>query len=76
MSFVIIEIRFFLLSILFKGLFIQGGFRGRNLLVSFGIKFDIMFNKVSVKFNLPFGISVNIMVLSPRKTGHAPFNSS
>ena len=46
MSFVI-KSRFFLLSIAFNGLFIQGGLRGINLLVSFGIKLD-MFNKVSV----------------------------
>ena len=32
----------------FNGLFIQGGLRGINLLVSFGMKFDIMFNRVSV----------------------------
>ena len=32
----------------FKGLVIQGGSRGTNLLVSFGMKFVIMFKKISV----------------------------
>ena len=32
----------------FKGLVIQGRSRGTNLLVSFGTKLDIIFNKISV----------------------------
>ena len=49
MFFVVIEKSiFFLLSIVFNGLVIQGGSRGTNLLISFGMKFDIMFKKVSV----------------------------
>ena len=40
------------------------------------MKFDIMFKKVSVNgFNLPVGIGVDVKVLSPWETGHAPFNS-
>ena len=67
----------FLLSIVYNGLVIQGGSRGTNLLVSFGMKFDIMFKKVSVKcYNLPVGISVDVKVLTPWETDHDPFNSS
>ena len=37
---------FFLLRIVFKGFVIQGGSRGTILLISFGMKFDIIFKKV------------------------------
>ena len=63
------------MSIVFKGCVIQGGSRGTNLLVSFGMKFDIMFKKVSVNV-LTVGIGVGVEVLAPWKTIHAPFNSS
>ena len=39
---------FFLFSKVFSGFVIQGGSWGTNLLVSFGMEFDIMFKKISV----------------------------
>ena len=61
----------------FLGFAIQGGSQGTDSLVLFGMKFDIMFKKISVNvcFNLPIGIGVDVKVLAPRETGHTPFNS-
>ena len=53
---------------------LKGGLQGTNHLVTFGMKLDIMFKKVSV--NVLTGISTNVQMLAPGKTGHAPFNSS
>ena len=74
MSFVITKKAIFL-SIGFNDFVIQDILRGTNLLLSFGMKFNIILS-VSKCFNLPVMISVNVKVPAPRKTGHAPFNSS
>ena len=68
MSFVIIEKSMFPIEHCFNGLVIQGGLRRTIFLVSFGMKFDIMFKK---GLTCQLG---NVKVLTPRKTGHAPFN--
>ena len=59
----------------FKGLVIQGGSRGTNLLVSFGTKLDIIFNKISVNvLTCQLGLLFRLKVLKPGQVCHAPFN--
>ena len=56
------------MNIVSNGFFIPGGLRGRNLLVSFGTKFDIMFKGVSVNVLTCQLGPVNVKVLMPKKT--------
>ena len=48
MTFVVFKEPIFPIKHSFNDLVIQGGSRGKNLLVSFGMKFDLMFKKFSV----------------------------
>ena len=53
------------------GLFIQGGSRGTNILVSLGTKLDIIFNKISVNvLTCQLGL-----VLNPGKACHTLLDS-
>ena len=77
MFFIIFKKPIFLLSKVFIGLVIQGGSRGTNLLVSFGMKLDMTFkNNISKSFDLPISVRVKIQVLKPREIGHTIFDGS
>ena len=64
---------FFFFSIVFSGLVIQGESRGTIVLISLGIKFDIIFKKFSVNV---LTCQIKIKMLEPRKIGHTPLDSS
>ena len=56
MPFVIFEVCVFFLKHSFNWFVIHGGSRGVTVMVSFGIKFDIIFRKISVVLTCQLGV--------------------